>query len=1139
MINHSSKALVGLALLAAASWCFLSQAGCNPAAPSPNANTNANTNGSDNDTEAVNVVEPAMPITTMDDMVSDLIDGTADSLTFQAGSAASAIQTGTLIASTSPAAPFLRRVVDTAVTDSGEVTLITEDVPLDEAFSLVDVEVAGTFLSFTPADGVTVNEMSQSSRIIVGVDGQAAMEVPVLDLNVSFKTNDNKAEASVGIKLKTSAILELKAGVFSGLQKIKVSMPSDYEMELGLSYKAAEASHDFHKSERTLGKTRVLFWIGPIPVYSEILLVGSVSANFTGALSVSTSGSAEIGGQWTAADGWSAILQQQTTGQQGKAKGQASAQVMATAKWMLYGALGPTLGLGPYIEASINAFEPCDVEIAGGLKAEAALQFGAKVLNEDLRDEKAFGFERKFEAKLGTVKLCESGPEAPTDLGASARDGKAPVGLTWKDNSDDESGFDIEWKTVGNWATMDSVGANVTSYSDKMPAIGETNYYRVFAVGPSEERSTASNVATIEVERQTTPEPPTDLGATVVDNDSVIVTWIHVAGDADQFLIARSTDGGGFTHLIDIDASTTSYVDLSVEAGHTYSYQVAARNGAGTSAYSDAVTVKLKLFDIESDKPAAPSHLRVSLSGVAVSLTWLDHSEGEDSFVIERSSDGGGFVAVGGASAEAEAGSDTVPDGSKIYVYRVYAVRGEVASDYSNVASTADAEEQSPNDEICAAFGWCCPNDNVCDSSWTDCPEEDPDCALCGVNDGRCPEMCVDGDPDCPSRELICGVMDTCCAGDGRCDTQCPLSEPDPDCTNAALCQATGFCCGGDGTCHTFCNETDSDCDPDDANQDNGNDNGTDNTNDNSSDGPTTGDCSSVSYFASGTGNHLVDTPIRVVGTGVDERLCADWTASLDGDETNDECSLFGLTNRTRPIEVCGDETVQVYDDNGNSVGSFTIPFYLIDGRGSDLPWVFIVYTPGVEPVLSVSIYFSETADEVDLASGDGGDAPCLPEDCPDPTGACCVAGVCTEETEADCDTASGTYFGDDIACADADCVPPDDYVVWYTSNVCCWGAPLVYISTRSGFEAEAPKSSYPGGGMDSSIMVTKVELQGGFATSQDAQDWLCPQVVSRFNHYWCGSGYVQMNGANWQIGSCSTGDLPVIDDAPDTDMCE
>lgn len=110
---------------------------------------------------------------------------------------------------------------------------------------------------------------------------------------------------------------------------------------------------------------------------------------------------------------------------------------------------------------------------------------------------------------------------------------------------------------------------------------------------------------------------------------------------------------------------------------------------------------------------------------------------------------------------------------------------------------------------------------------------------------------------------------------------------------------------------------------------------------------------------------------------------------------------------------------------------------------------------------------------------------------------------------------------------------------MWYTSNVCCWGAPLVYISTRSGFEAETPKSSYPGGGLDSSIPVTKVEMQGGFATSEDAVSWLCPQFQSRFNHYWCGSGFVQMNGANWRTSLCDTSDLPVIDDTPDTDLCE
>ncbi len=113
------------------------------------------------------------------------------------------------------------------------------------------------------------------------------------------------------------------------------------------------------------------------------------------------------------------------------------------------------------------------------------------------------------------------------------------------------------------------------------------------------------------------------------------------------------------------------------------------------------------------------------------------------------------------------------------------------------------------------------------------------------------------------------------------------------------------------------------------------------------------------------------------------------------------------------------------------------------------------------------------------------------------------------------------------------------EYVVWYTGNVCCWGAPHVLITTRSSFEEESPRSGFAGGGLDSSILAIKIEMQGGFSTFDEATAWLCPQIDSRFNHYWCGNNYAQMNGKNWQIGLCDTSDLPFTDDAPDTDLCE
>ena len=41
------------------------------------------------------------------------------------------------------------------------------------------------------------------------------------------------------------------------------------------------------------------------------------------------------------------------------------------------------------------------------------------------------------------------------------------------------------------------------------------------------------------------------------------------------------------------------------------------------------------------------------------------------------------------------------------------------------------------------------------------------------------------------------------------------------------------------------------------------------------------------------------------------------------------------------------------------------------------------------------------------------------------PTGACCVGDACIIATEAACIEAGGTYMGDGITCADADCPEP------------------------------------------------------------------------------------------------------------------
>lgn len=105
---------------------------------------------------------------------------------------------------------------------------------------------------------------------------------------------------------------------------------------------------------------------------------------------------------------------------------------------------------------------------------------------------------------------------------------------------------------------------------------------------------------------------------------------------------------------------------------------------------------------------------------------------------------------------------------------------------------------------------------------------------------------------------------------------------------------------------------------------------------------------------------------------------------------------------------------------------------------------------------------------------------------------------------------------------------PADDWLVYYTDNVRCWDAPGLHIDTRSAFNTWRATASYSGGGIDYSIEAIKIEIQGGFATQQEALDWLCPQFESRFNHYWCGV-HVWMAGQYWwpAVG-CDISNLPV-----------
>jgi len=192
----------------------------------------------------------------------------------------------------------------------------------------------------------------------------------------------------------------------------------------------------------------------------------------------------------------------------------------------------------------------------------------------------------QFSATACATTLGPPPPAAPSTANATPLSSSA-VSVTWSDNSETESGFRVERSASagGPWTVVATTSANATSASDAGRTSEQQVCYRVVAFNASGGSGPSNADCT------TPPAGPTNLTATPVGPE-IDLAWVDNSSAEDGYEVLRDIGWGDFAVVASLPANSTSYRDLGVGGGITYSYRVRAKKDGGLSDLSDAVSAQ-------------------------------------------------------------------------------------------------------------------------------------------------------------------------------------------------------------------------------------------------------------------------------------------------------------------------------------------------------------------------------------------------------------------------------------------------------------------------------------------------------------------------------------------------------------------
>ncbi len=182
-------------------------------------------------------------------------------------------------------------------------------------------------------------------------------------------------------------------------------------------------------------------------------------------------------------------------------------------------------------------------------------------------------------------------PSAPTNLTATPATCSS-ITLSWTDNSDNESGFEVWQYTASRatWIRVGTTGANVVTYTNSAlnPSTTYSYYVRSYNTAGFSAASSATAAVTPACADTQAPTVPTNFAGAAISSTQINLSWTASTDNVSVSGYRLSRNG-----TLIITTPSTSYQDTGLAANTTYNYSVVAYDPSGnisSAAIASATT---------------------------------------------------------------------------------------------------------------------------------------------------------------------------------------------------------------------------------------------------------------------------------------------------------------------------------------------------------------------------------------------------------------------------------------------------------------------------------------------------------------------------------------------------------------------